>query len=105
MINSIPNINTPNSIMLQIANSVKTRRLELNLTQNALAKRSDMSLSSYRRFEMTGDISLKSLVQVAFALDATDDFLELFTKKRYTSIDDVLASSKVKTKKRGAKNE
>lgn len=91
--------------MRQIADSVKTRRLELNLTQNALAKCSDMSLSSYRRFETTGDISLKSLVQVAFVLDATDDFLELFTKKRYTSIDEVVASSKVETRKRGTKNE
>lgn len=105
MINSILNINTPASILLQIADSVKARRLELNLTQSALAKRSDMSLSSYRRFETTGDISLKSLVQIAFALDATDDLLELFTKKRYTSIDDVVASPKVETRKRGTKNE
>lgn len=77
----------------------------MSLTQNAVAKRSDMSLSSYRRFETAGDISLKSLVQVAFVLDATDDFLELFTKKRYTSIDEVVASSKVKTRKRSPKNE
>lgn len=105
MINPILNISTPASILLQIADSVRTRRLELNLTQSALAKRSDMSLSSYRRFEMTGDISLKSLVQIAFALDATDDFFELFSKRKYTSIDEVVASSKVRTRKRGAKNE
>lgn len=105
MINNITNINTPSSVMLQIADSVKARRLELNLTQSALAKRSDMSLSSYRRFETSGDISLKSLVQIAFALDATDDFLELFSKKQYTSIDDVVASTKVETRKRGTRNE
>lgn len=105
MIKGIPNIETPSSILLQIAETVKTRRLELNLTQSALAKRSDMSLSSYRRFETMGDISLKSLVQIAFVLDATDDFLELFSKKQYTSIDEVIASSKVKTRQRGTRNE
>lgn len=105
MLKGIPNINTPSSILMQIAHSVKARRLELNLTQSALAKRSDMSLSSYRRFETTGDIALKSLVQIAFALDATDDFLELFSKKQYTSIDDVVASTKVETRQRGTKNE
>ena len=105
MINNIPNINTPSSVMLQIADSVKARRLELNLTQSALAKRSDMSLSSYRRFETTGDISLKSLVQIAFALDAIDDFLELFSKKQYSSIDDVVASTQAETRKRGTRNE
>lgn len=91
--------------MLQIAEKVKERRLELNLTQSALAKRSDMSLSSYRRLETIGEISLKSLVQIAIVLDATDEFSNLFTKKQYTSIDDVLSSSKVETRKRGTKNE
>lgn len=105
MIKGIQTIETPSSVMLKIAEAVKTRRLELNLTQSALAKRSDMSLSSYRRFETMGDISLKSLVQIAFALDATDDFLELFSKKQYTSIDDVVASSKVETRQRGSRNE
>ena len=64
-----------------------------------------MSLSSYRRFETIGEISLKSLVQIAIVLDATDEFSNLFTKKQYTSIDDVLSSSKVETRKRGTKNE
>ncbi len=98
-------IDTPASIILQIAEKVKERRLELNLTQSALAKRSDMSLSSYRRFETIGEISFKSLVQIAIVLDATDEFSNLFTKKQYTSIDDVLSSSKVEKRKRGTKNE
>ena len=96
---------TPSSIMLKVAEAVKARRLELNLTQSALAKRSAMSLSSYRRFETMGDISLKNLVQIAFALNATDDFLELFSKKQYTSIDEVIASSKAETRQRGTRNE
>lgn len=105
MIKGIPNMETPSSIMLKVAEAVKARRLELNLTQSALAKRSDMSLSSYRRFETMGDISLKNLVQIAFALNATDDFLELFSKKQYTSIDEVIASSKAETRQRGTRNE
>lgn len=105
MIKNIPNIETPSSILLHIAEKVKVRRLELNLTQSTLAKRSDMSLSSYRRFETTGDISLKNLVQIAFALDATDDLLELFSKKQYASIDDVLKTTESVKRKRGSKND
>ena len=105
MIKGIPNIETLSSVMLQIVEAVKTRRLELNLIQSALAKRSDMSLSNYRRFETRGNISLKSLVQIAFVLDAIDDFLKLFYKKQFRSIDDVVASSKVETRRRGTRNE
>jgi len=102
MINQLGN---PIEIAQKLAERVRERRLEQNLTQSALAKRADMSLSSYRRFETTGEISLKSLVQIAVVLDATDEFANLFARKVYTSIDEVVATSKSKTRKRGSKNE
>ena len=102
MINQFGN---PIKITQKLAERVRERRLEQNLTQSALAKRTDMSLSSYRRFETTGEISLKSLVQIAIVLDATDEFANLFARKAYTSIDEVVATSKNKTRKRGSKNE
>jgi len=94
----------PTAIMRGIAERVKRNRLELNLTQKALAVRSGVSFGSLRKFEITGEISLKSLIKIAIALDTTDDFLALFSRKQYQSIDELIQKTE-KTKKRGRKNE
>jgi len=94
----------PTAIMRGIAERVKRNRLELNLTQKALAVRSGVSFGSLRKFETTGEISLKSLIKIAIALDTTDDFLALFSRKQYQSIDELIQKTE-KTKKRGRKNE
>ena len=52
----------PQSLAEGIAKRVRARRLELNLTQQALAKRSGVSLGSLQRFENQAEISLKSLL-------------------------------------------
>lgn len=98
------NISTPNEIAKQIAAKVKARRLELNLTQEGIAARSGIKFATYRRFEQTGEISLKGLLQIGFALNALSDFDALFAQKQYQSLDDVLNEQNV-TRKRGKKNE
>lgn len=98
------NISTPNEIAKQIAAKVKARRLELNLTQEGIAARAGIKFATYRRFEQTGEISLKGLLQIGFALNALSDFNALFAQKQYQSLDDVLNEQNV-TRKRGKKNE
>ncbi|MDD5871106.1 MAG: helix-turn-helix transcriptional regulator [Bacteroidales bacterium] len=98
------NISTPRDVAKQIAARVKLRRLELNLTQEGFAARAGIKFATYRRFEQTGEISLKGLLQVGFALNALQDFDHLFTQKQYQSLDEVLNEQKV-TRKRGRKNE
>lgn len=49
-----------------------------------------MSLGSIKRFERTGEISLSSLIKIAFALGCEDDFEELFAKRGYASIQEVI---------------
>ena len=98
------NISTPRDVVKQIAARVKLRRLELNLTQEGFAARAGIKFATYRRFEQTGEISLKGLLQVGFALNALQDFDHLFTQKQYQSLDEVLNEQKV-TRKRGRKNE
>jgi len=92
-------------IINTIAQKVRQNRLELNLTQKALATRSGISFGSLRRFENTGEISLKSLILIAIALDATDEFDTLFTKQKYQSIDQLVNANQSLTKKRGRKTE
>ena len=98
------NIANPSDIALQIAARVKARRLELNLTQEGLASRAGVKFATYRRFEQTGELSLRGLLQVGFALNCLDEFNDLFAQKQYQSLDDVLNEQRV-NRKRGKKNE
>jgi transcriptional regulator with XRE-family HTH domain len=96
---------TPDSLMRGIAERVKQRRLENGWTQKMLAAKSGVSMPSYRRFESTGEISLRSLVMLAFALDMTDGFEALFIGKAYQSIDDILKDEQPTQRKRGRRDE
>ena len=89
---------------MQIAARVKARRLKLNLTQEGLATRAGVKFATYRRFEQTGEISLKGLLQIGFALNTLSEFDALFAQKQYQTLDDVLNEKRV-TRKRGKKNE
>ena len=95
---------SPSEVALQIAARVKTRRLELNLTQEGMAARAGLKFATYRRLEQTGEISLKGLLQIGFALNVLSEFDVLFAQKQYQSLDDVLNEQSV-TRKRGKKNE
>lgn len=96
---------TPQSLMVGVAQRVKQRRLEKRWTQKILAAKAGVSMPSYRRFETTGEISLRSLIMLAFALDMTDEFESLFARKAYQSIDDILKAEQPKQRKRGRRDE
>lgn len=87
-----------------LAERVKTRRLEMNLTQEGLSVRSGLTLASYRRFERTGKISLDGLLRIAYALDALNDFDRLFENHKYTTLDEALDAN-LTNRKRGKYNE
>ena len=88
-----------------IATRAKARRLEINLTQQALAGRSGVSLGSLKRFEATGEISLKSLLGIAIALDSVPEFRQLFSIRNYQHIEEIIASENKKSRKRGRIND
>lgn len=89
-LNNFNFLKSPADINLGIAKRVRMRRKEKKLTQAELSKRSDVSLGSLKRFERTGEISLTSLIKIAFALGYEDDFEQLFSKKGYASIQEVI---------------
>jgi DNA-binding transcriptional regulator YiaG len=91
----------PKAIAEEIA---EQRRLDADLSQAALAKRSGVSLGTLKRFESKAEISLKHLLMIAVALEATDEFHRLFSQKQYRSIDELIKVKKTKTRKRGRKN-
>ncbi len=95
---------TPNEVAKGLAERARMRRLEMNLTQEGMATRAGIKFATYRRFEQTGEISLRGLLQIGFALDALDEFDRLFTQRQYQTLDDVLNETAV-ARKRGKKNE
>ena len=49
----------------KIAENVRERRLQMDLTQEGLAERSGVPLSTLRKFEQKGNISLESFLKSA----------------------------------------
>jgi transcriptional regulator with XRE-family HTH domain len=96
---------TTDTVVKGIAERVKERRLEKDLTQKAFAKRAGIGYDAYRKFENTGDITLRNLVGCAMVLDDMESFDGLFSVKQYTSLDALIESKRTKTKKRGTRNE
>lgn len=95
----------PYEIIKQIAMRVREKRLMLNLTQQALAKKSGVSLGTLKRFENKFEISLRYLILIAIALQSTEEFNQLFSKVSYKSLDDVIQQKKSLKRIRGsAKN-
>lgn len=88
--NNFEFLKSPDDVSKGIAKRVRKRRKEKKLTQVQLSKRSDVSLGSVKRFERTGEISLSSLIKIAFALGMEEDFEHLFTRKGYSSIQEVI---------------
>jgi len=91
-----------NSICISIANKIKARRLELNLSQAGLTVRSGVNIETYRRFERTGQVSLINLVMIAEALNLSSEFESLFSQRQYQNLDELM-NARLKTKKRGTR--
>lgn len=76
--NLLANFSSPDAIQRKIASQFQARRLMQNLTQEALSKKSGVSLGTIRRFEQTGDISMKHLVLLAMYLNIVQEMEGLF---------------------------
>jgi transcriptional regulator with XRE-family HTH domain len=68
----------PYDFLLDIALRHKALRKKAGFSQSELAKRSGVSLGSLKRFELTGQISLESLLQLADVLNRLNDFEAIF---------------------------
>ena len=96
---------TPEDLRLGIAARVRSRRLEMNLTQKGLSARAGIPLATYRRFEAIGEISLSNLILVAVVLGMTKDLEKIFSDERYQNIEEVINAGKTRARKRGRKND
>lgn len=93
----------PHEMQRVIAEQVRAKRLEQDLSQRTLSEKSGVRYGSLKKFERTGQISLESLLKLAMALGCLDDFKALFAPKAYSealSLDELIATS---PRKRGRK--
>lgn len=88
-INQFVEVITPQSMAQKLAEKEKISRKQMKLTQKELSVRSGVSYASVRRFEISGEISLFSLLKIANVLGVLEDFNALFTRKAITSLKDL----------------
>ncbi|MDO4178766.1 MAG: helix-turn-helix transcriptional regulator [Phascolarctobacterium sp.] len=81
---------TPGEIIKQTGAKVRMIRMRRKITQEELAKKSGVSLSSLKRFEHTREISYLSLAKIASALEVEDELKNLFEKVPYNSIEEII---------------
>jgi transcriptional regulator with XRE-family HTH domain len=93
-------ISTPKEDLISIGKKFKEIRLSQRLMRKTLALRSGMSESSLKRFEVTGEISLDSLVKISNVLNVKSWISSILAEEHFESINDIVKSKK-KIKKRG----
>ena len=93
---------TPEEVAVGLAERVRQLRLLRKWKQSTLAEAAGVSLASLRRFEQTGQISLKSLLRLSFALGQLSEFDELLPLPAAGSLAELEARSSVSERKRGS---
>lgn len=86
----------PIEIQKEIARKEKERRREKGFTQEEMARRADLSLSSLRRFEQTGEISFAALIRIGSVLDDEKAFLGLFAPQEFRTMKELLDAKRRK---------
>ena len=86
----------------KIVESIRDRRLQMELTQEGLSERSGVPLSTLRKFEQKGVISLESFLKILSVVGGLEEMLDALKPKEqhFKSIDEVLKSEEKSTRKR-----
>ena len=96
------NIYTPEEIKKLISQNAKKLRLQKKLKRDTLSELSGVPTPSIVRFESIGEISLSSLLKIAYALDSMDILTKLFVSEVPTTLDELRKiNSNRKDRKRG----
>lgn len=96
---------TPSKVQNKLAENVRLRRLQMDLTQAGLAERSGVPLPTLRKFEQKGAISLESFLKLQMVLGGLENILKATDVEKqqtlFSSIDEVLEADSTPTRKRG----
>ena len=89
----------------KLVQNIRERRLLMELTQEGLSERSGVPLSTLRKFEQKGLISLDSFLKILSVVGGLEEMMNVLkpSKPNFKSIDDVLKSEDEIIRKRGSK--
>lgn len=99
---NIISIKIPSETATDLANKVKTLRLNKKWSRKELATRAGINEYTLKTFETTGNISLKRLLAISFVLGHMSEFDKILNPEITRTIDDIIAQNK-KQRKRGRK--
>jgi len=87
----------------KLVENVRLHRLQMELTQEGLAKRSGVPLPTLRKFEQKGVISLESFLKLQMVFGGLENILKATEAKKteFSSIDEILEANSAPTRKRG----
>jgi len=80
---------SPAEIAREVGENAKSLRLSKNLSRKTLAEKSGVSESTIKRFEMTGVVTLETLILMATALDELTSVTRLFKPEHPNSYDEL----------------
>lgn len=89
----------------KIARDLRKRRLDMELTQESLATRSGVALSTLRKFKQKGIISLESFLKLLLVVGGLEELITVLKpiKPKFSSIDEVLKMDNNVNRTRGKK--
>lgn len=88
-------------LMQQLADRVKSRRLERGLSRQALSELSGVPAPTIARFEQHYAISMRQYVDLVAALGYTDQLQEIMREPRYKTLEELETIQLNKHRKRG----
>ncbi len=95
-------LHTPEDIARQWADKIRHLRLDRGWKQSTLAQRAGVSLASLRRFETSGQGSLKNVLRLIFALGRIDDLATVLEPPPARSIDELERMRDAPKRQRGS---
>ena len=90
----------------KLAEYIRARRLQLQLTQQGVAVRSGVPLATLRKFEQKGSISLEGFLKILMVVGGLEEVVSAAQpiQTSFSSIDEVLRSSSTPDRKRGCRS-
>jgi transcriptional regulator with XRE-family HTH domain len=96
-------LDNPDDISRSMADDLRKRRIEKNITREQLAEQSGVVVSNIVRFEQKGLISLRNLISLAMALGYTSELKNVFSQPKYSTMEELTQIRKNSNKKKAHK--
>lgn len=93
---------TTKEIMLEFAQKIKKERLDQNITQEDMASKSGISLSTYKIFEKSGKGTFENFINILKALGKVSMLDSIFDQNSFSPKQMVLSKVKEKTRQRAS---